>query len=99
MKTAILVVLLLFVGLALAEDRTPIKVTKSETVTKVVIIHAQMDNKQIELQCNEGLSGCTVLANGTYSMEVLPKNYGMYDCKNVDIYGQEKLGSYCLIEK
>jgi hypothetical protein len=40
---------------------------------------------------------------GEYQMVRLPKNHGMYDCQNVDLYLQtadtetdDKLGEYCL---
>jgi len=100
MKTAIIAALMLFATLVMAQDRKPIKVTGSETVTKVVIVHAEIDGKQVELACNDGMSGCKALANGTYSMEILPENHGMYECKNIEVYRQEKLvGSYCLVEK
>jgi hypothetical protein len=52
------------------------------------------------------MSDCKVLAAGTYLMVRLPKNWGMYDCANVDLYPttadpatSEKLGEYCLIRK
>ena len=52
------------------------------------------------------MADCKVLEPGTYVMVRLPKNWGMYDCANVDLYASaadpasgEKLGEYCLIEK
>lgn len=92
---------------AFAQEKTPVKVKSSEVVTGVVIVHVQKDAKSIELQCNEGASFCKALSNGNYMMVQLPPNYGMYECKNVEIYqgdtdkavGAEKVGAYCLVEK
>src|ERR1019366_1009483 len=61
----------------------------------------------LELQCNEGVSGCKALPGGSYLMVELPKNYGIYDCKNVEMYrgdqakpdAAEQIGNYCLVEK
>ena len=92
---------------ALAQEKTPVKVKSSEVVTGVVILHVQKDAKSMELQCNEGTTTCKALPSGNYLMVELPPNYGMYDCKNVEIYrgdpdkpdAAEKIGSYCLVEK
>jgi len=92
---------------AFVQERTPVKVTSSEVVTGVVIVHVQKDAKPLELQCNQGMSGCKALPSGSYLMLELPKNYGIYDCKNVEMYRgdqakpneAEQLGNYCLIEK
>ena len=52
------------------------------------------------------MSACTVLKKGDYTMVQLPENWGMYDCKDVEVYPQSagsepakstKLGEYCLI--
>jgi hypothetical protein len=90
-----------------AQERTPVKVKSSQVVTGVVVVDVVKDGKTFELQCNQGASECNVLKTGGYVMVELPKNYGMYDCKNVEIYredkdkpeGTERLGRYCLIEK
>lgn len=89
------------------QEKVAVKVKSSEVVTGVVIVHVQKEGKSIELQCNEGAFGCTALPSGSYMMVELPKNYGMYDCKNVEIYrgdqdkpeAAEKAGSYCIVEK
>ena len=93
--------------LAFAQEKTPVKVKDSVVVTGVVIVHVQKDRKPLELQCNEGVSTCKALQSGNYLMAELPPNYGMYDCKNVEMYqgdpnkpDEAKLvGAYCLIEK
>lgn len=89
-----------------AQQKAAVKVKNSEVVTGVVIVHVQKDGKSLDLQCNEGAINCKPLPSGSYLMVELPKNYGMYDCKNVDIYqgdqdkpDAEKIGSYCLVEK
>jgi len=93
-------------GPAFAQEKTPVKVKSSEVVTGVVIVHIQKDAKSLELQCNEGAGFCKALPSGSYLMVELPKNYGMYDCKNVEIYrgdpdkpdAAEMIGAYCLVE-
>lgn len=112
-KTAILFAALtaLFVIVAteqaFTQERTPVKVKGSEVVTGVVIVEILKDGKPLELQCNQGAVSCKTLKSGSYVMVELPKNYGLYDCKNVEIYREDKdkpeggelLGAYCLIEK
>ena len=92
---------------AFAQERTPVKVKSSVVVTGVVIVHVQKDGKPLELQCNEGMTNCKALPSGNYLMVQLPENYGMYDCKNVEMYrgdqdkpdAAELIGNYCLVEK
>ena len=89
---------------ALAQDKTPVKVKSSEVVTGVVIVHVEKDAQSLELQCNQGVGGCKALPSGSYLMVELPKNYGMYDCKNVEMYRGDQakavqVGNYCLMEK
>jgi len=91
---------------ALAQEKTPVKVKSSEVVTGVVIVHVQKDTRTLDLQCNQGASGCKVLESGSYLMVELPKNYGMYDCQNVEMYrvdqdkpeAARKIGEYCMVE-
>lgn len=100
-------VLVLAAAQAFAQEKIPVKVKSSELVTGVVIVHIQKDGKSLELQCNEGAGFCKALPSGSYLMVALPENYGMYDCKNVEIYREvqdkpdaaEKIGEYCLVEK
>jgi hypothetical protein len=78
---------------------------RSGTVSNgVVILAVQEGNDSFELQCNKDVSGCTVLKPGEYSMIRLPKNHGLYDCANVEIYRKsadaetgDRLGQYCLV--
>jgi hypothetical protein len=81
-------------------------VKNSEVVTGVVIVHVQNAAKSLDLQCNEGAGNCKALSSGNYLMVELPKNYGMYDCQNVEMYrgdsekpeSAQKVGEYCLVE-
>jgi hypothetical protein len=101
------VFIILFAPRALAQEKTPVKVKNSETITGVVVVYIQKDSKTIELHCNQGASGCEALPPGNYTMVELPPNYGMYDCRNVEVYrgdpdkpeGAEKVGWYCLVGK
>ncbi len=86
-------------------DVTTITVRSSEVNNGVVILAAREGKNSFELQCNKNLPGCAVLEPGNYSMIRLPKNYGVYDCANVETYRTtnesklgDKLGQYCLVE-
>ena len=88
------------------DEKTAVKVKSSEIVTGVVILHVQKGVRSLDLQCNEGTFSCAALATGNYLMVQLPKNRGMYDCQNVEMYrgdpdkpeAAEKVGAYCLVE-
>ena len=90
-----------------AQDKSQIKVKTSVVVTGVVIVEISKDGKPFELQCNEGASFCQPLKAGPYTMVELPEHYGLYDCKNVQVYASgtedpspsDRLGEYCLITK
>lgn len=111
--TKSLILLVLAVGLqAMAQDQATITVKNSETSNGVVIITAiqtpaaDQAKVALELHCNKGASGCKAPEAGTYLMVRLPKNWGMYDCQNVDLYPTsadpataQKIGEYCLNEK
>ncbi len=86
------------------EEKSQI-IVKSSTTNRngVVIITAEEGKQTLELQCNEGTHGCTVAQAGRYWMVRLPKNRGLYDCANVELYQfqsgsepEEKVGQYCL---
>jgi hypothetical protein len=86
-------------------DLQKITVKNRESNNGVVILAVQDGKSSFELQCNKGASGCTALDPGEYMMLRLPKNQGMYDCTNAEIYRKganaqsgERLGQYCLIE-
>ena len=107
-KAIILLVVMMAVQLA-AQDKSTITVKKSEISNGVVIVTVAQEGAEkssFELNCNKGASACKTPEAGTYVMVRLPKNWGMYDCANVDLYPSgadpataEKVGEYCLIEK
>ena len=112
MKKA-LFLLVLAVGVsAIAQDKSTITVKGSEVSGGVVIITAlqpAIDDQaklSLELHCNKGASACKAPEPGSYIMVRLPKNWGMYDCSNVDLYlttadpaKDQKIGEYCLDQK
>ena len=73
----------------------------------VVIVNINDAGKAFELQCNQAAPHCTAAQPGSYWMVRLPKNHGLYDCANVDLYAQSAntedpdnvLGEYCINEK
>jgi hypothetical protein len=95
----------------MAEDKSIVTVKSGEVSNGVVIltVHQAANGQAAEsfaLHCNKGMADCKVLEPGTYVMVRLPKNWGMYDCANVDLYANTadpasggKLGEYCLIDK
>lgn len=95
---------------AVAADDNPaslVTVKSSDKNSGVVTLQIAKESKNLELTCNEGVSSCADLKKGNYKMVELPKNHGMYDCQNVDLYPEsasgseddQKLGEYCLVTK
>ncbi len=112
MKQAMILLLLMVSMAAVAQDKSTITVKSSTVVSEVVVVTAVQPNVadkakvSFELRCNKGPSSCKAPEPGTYQMVRLPKNWGMYDCANVDLYAatadpstDQKIGEYCLIEK
>jgi len=113
MRKGIVIFLLLALFLVFGTDRvwaeelSPITVKNQELNNGVVILEILKAGKVYELRCNRGFSACTPLSNGKYAMVELPKNFGMYVCRNVDVYPEstaspetaKRLGQYCLTEK
>jgi hypothetical protein len=109
MKRAIILLVLAACSQLVAQDRSTITVKKSEVSKETVIVTAmqQGDAKaSFELNCNKDAGSCKAPEPGIYIMVRLPKNWGMYDCSNVDLYAatadprkDQKLGEYCLVEK
>lgn len=110
-KVLILLVFLVAIQL-IAQDKSTITVKKTEVNNGVVIVTimpaatAGQAKASYELNCNKGASSCTAPEAGNYLMVRLPKNWGMYDCANVDLYPasadpdtSQKIGEYCLVEK
>jgi hypothetical protein len=102
----LIVILALLAGMQLlAEDKSQVTVKAVDKNNGVVLITVSENGKTLELQCNEGASFCTVVKPGEYQMVRLPKNRGLYDCKNVDLFtpnadptSDERLGQYCLLD-
>lgn len=87
------------------ESRT-VTIRSSEINSGVVILAARDGKNSFDLHCNQGMTGCAVLQPGNYLMLRLPKNRGMYQCVNVELYRNtsspelgEKIGQYCLVEE
>lgn len=114
MKSAIIcfVLMVLLAACAVAQDKSTVTVKNSEVNNGVVIVNAfaaataGQAKVTLELHCNKGASFCKSVEPGTYTMVRLPKNWGMYDCANVDLYPSsanpdtdQKIGEYCLTEK
>lgn len=111
-KVLILVMLLAAATAVTAQDKFTVTVKSSEASNGVVILTVQQaatpeqPAESFVLHCNKGMSNCAPLEAKTYLMVRLPKNWGTYDCNNVDLYPStadpataEKLGEYCLIQK
>ena len=107
---AMLILFLLVAPGALSsqEQRETEKITvKSKEINNgVVILSAQSGKNSFDLQCNKDASGCAVLNPGDYAMVRLPKNRGLYDCANTEVYSRSAnseegglLGQYCLIDR
>ncbi len=107
MKKALILLVVLAAVIVLAQPQTSSIVVKEATVaTGEVIVSAELGGKSVELQCTQSMPGCVSLKAGKYVMVQLPKNHGMYDCQNVDIFPNgadpataQRVGTYCLNQK
>jgi hypothetical protein len=108
MKIAIVLYLLAVAAAgAWAQDTpTAITVKQSSVSGDVIVVTVQIDGKTQELHCNKSTLFCAVPEPGSYLMVRLPKNRGIYECSNVDLYeksavpqSDSKVGEYCLVEK
>ncbi len=114
MVLAILLALFCFSGALhlFAQEKSSITVRGSELSNGVVILDAVKGDRSFTLECNQGAPDCTALSNGKYLMIELPKNFGMYECKDVEVYPEsanmpgaampdkhKKVGEYCLTDK
>jgi hypothetical protein len=93
---------------AWAQEKSAITVKGSELNNGVVIVDVLKAGKGYELQCNQGMPSCIPLKSGKYQMIELPRNSGMYDCRDVEVYSDpavnpeaadKKMGEYCLTVK
>lgn len=105
-KPLIFAVILMAVVVLAQEKPSPIVVKEATTATGVVIVTADLAGKAVELQCTQGMPACVSLKNGKYILVQLPKNHGMYDCQNVDVFSDgadpataQRVGTYCLNQK
>ncbi|HZP22115.1 MAG TPA: hypothetical protein VFB04_01635 [Terriglobales bacterium] len=112
MKRAIILLVLVTAVQMAAQEQSTITVKGSEVISGVVVVNAvqpkapETGKASFQLHCNKGEGACKALEPGTYLMVRLPKNWGMYECDNVDLYpatadpaAAQRLGEYCLIEK
>jgi hypothetical protein len=112
MKPAVILLVLAACIQVVAQDRSTITIKKSEVNKETVVVTAfpqgagNQAKDSFELNCNKDASSCKAPEPGTYLMVRLPKNWGMYDCTNVDLYANtadpdkdQKIGEYCLVEK
>ena len=112
MRKVIILLGLLVAIQVMAQDKSTVTVKSSEVNNGVVILTVQQAATaeqaagSFDLHCNKNMPNCSVPEAGTYLMVRLPKNWGMYDCANVDLYPttadpatSQKLGEYCLIRK
>jgi hypothetical protein len=112
MKQAIFLLVLMVAAQLAAQEKSNIMVKGAEVSSGVVVVTATQTATQEQgkgsfaLQCNKGVSSCKAPEPGSYIMVRLPKNWGTYDCVNVDLYPSsadpttsQKIGEYCLIEK
>ena len=106
---AAIVLVLLFSPIALSSQEQPetqaITVRSKELSNGVVILSVQQGDKIFDLQCNKDFPGCAVLDRGDYLMARLPKNRGMYDCANAEVFRRsadsevgDKIGQYCIVQ-
>ena len=107
MKKGIVLLALLMAGQSFALDKSLISVKDAAVSNGVVLVSVRESGKSYELQCNQNAPNCNVPKPGDYWLVRLPKNYGLYDCANVDLYLQsadpeqhdQVFGEYCSNEK
>ncbi len=104
MKKLLVYMVLLVSVQVLAEEKTKVTVKSIEKNNGVVIVTINDGKKSTELNCNDGFPGCASPKLGEYWLVKLPKNHGVYDCQNVDLFpgtvddtdSAAKVGEYCL---
>lgn len=112
---SVLVLLFVLFGVAPASTQKQSIITVRGKILGdgVVAIQAANNGQRYRLLCNENMPACSALKNGRYVMVELPKNFGMYDCKDVEVYPEsagslngimnvdktKKLGEFCLEEE
>jgi len=107
MKKGIILLALLIAAQSFALDKSLITVKDSTVGNVVVTVNIREAGKSYELQCNQTAPNCNAPKPGDYWMVRLPKNHGLYDCADVNLYPQSTnpdehtpvFGEYCIIEK
>jgi len=105
MKKLFVGFILLMAVQAWAQEKSKITVKTFEKNNGVIIVTIIDGKKSVDLNCNEGFPQCTAPKAGEYWMVRLPKNHGVYECQNVDLFpatvdpaDDNKVGEYCLPE-
>lgn len=107
MKKLLVCLILLVAMQAFAQEKTKVTVKSAEKSSGVIIVTINEGKKAVDINCNEGFPQCAAPKAGEYWMVRLPKNHGVYECQNVDLFpataepdaDTEKIGEYCLPEK
>lgn len=107
MKQSIILFFVLIAAPLLAQEKSLITVKDTVTTNGVVIVTIHEAGKSFDLQCTQSFPNCAAPVAGEYWMVRLPKNHGLYDCANVDLYpktttasGSDQIvGEYCLNTK
>ena len=112
MKKLIILLVALMATAVVAQEKSIVTIKGSEVNNGVIVLSVhqadavRQGKASFDLQCTKGQPDCANPPQGNYLMVRLPKNWGTYDCVNVDLYpGSEdpatsqKIGEYCLIEK
>jgi len=107
MKKSLILVLFFLAAQLFALEKSLVTVKDSTVSDGVILVTIQQSGKTYDLQCTQSAPFCTAPRPGDYWMVRLPKNHGLYDCANVDLYPQSAnpeggdpiLGEYCLNEK
>jgi hypothetical protein len=102
-----LVIFLLQAGSLRAQQKSVVDVKASRFSNGVVLVEILKGAKGFDLQCNQGAPACEPLKAGKYQLLELPKNTGMYECQDVQVFSEsddasdpdKKLGEYCLTDK
>jgi hypothetical protein len=104
MKKLLVCLMLLMAVQVWAQEKSKVTVKSTEKNGGVIFVTIKDGSKTVDLNCNEGFPNCTAPKPGDYWMVRLPKNHGVYECQNVELFpgdsedtdNSEKVGSYCL---
>jgi hypothetical protein len=112
MKKMFILLAVLMATTLVAQEKSTVTVKGSEVSNSVIILNVHQANParqgkaSFDLQCTRNQPDCANPPQGDYLMVRLPKNWGTYDCVNVDLFpasgstaSSDKVGGYCLIDK